>query len=137
MIHPPVVAAVVAVVGAVENSVVAAVVADIVDVVVAYYQQDFQTLQLLPPSEFSGRLLNYQESPDLASGMVEHIANQDYMFREPQLPTYLYMLDVSQKAVQSGCLRESVQGIKQALQRAVEDSEDSAVTGSGVVGIVT
>lgn len=40
--------------------------------------------------------------PELNHGVVEYIAPSEYMARAPQPPAYVFLIDVSYSAVQSG-----------------------------------
>ena len=61
-----------------------------------YYYAD------LDPS--SGYRVDYNDRPELWSGSVDFIASSEYMNRPPMPPTFIFLLDVSQQAVDSGYL---------------------------------
>ena len=46
------------------------------------------------------------ERPELNYGSVEYVAPADYMVRPPQPPAFVFVIDVSARAVQSGLLKE-------------------------------
>lgn len=52
---------------------------------------------------------------ELTNATCEFIAPQDYMVRAPQRPVFLFLMDVSNSAVQSGMLAHQCQGILDAV----------------------
>jgi protein transport protein SEC24 len=56
------------------------------------------------------------ERPELSQGVVEYIASGEYMVRPPQPPVFMFLLEVSLGAVQSGALEMQVQAIKHVLE---------------------
>ena len=53
--------------------------------------------------------------PELCKGSVEWAAPTEYQVRDPQPPTYFFVLDVSAAAVNSGMLASTANSIKRAL----------------------
>ena len=52
----------------------------------------------------TGYRADYSERPELYAGSVDFLASSEYMNRPPMPPTFLFLLDVSQQAVDSGYL---------------------------------
>jgi protein transport protein SEC24 len=55
------------------------------------------------------------DRPELSKGIVEFIAPAEYMVRPPQEPTYFFVIDVTEAAVQSGMLQSVSEAIKASL----------------------
>lgn len=53
----------------------------------------------------SGKRVDLAQRPELYSSAVEIVASGEYMMRQPMPPTYVFLLDVSRSAVESGMLR--------------------------------
>lgn len=74
----------------------------------------------VPTSYFShldqdGKRRDRADRPELSSGSVEMVAPQEYMVRPPQAPVFVFVLDVSVHAVNSGLLKTAVETIKEQL----------------------
>lgn len=65
----------------------------------------------------NGRRRDHAERPELNYGTVEYIAPADYMVRPPQPPCFLFVIDVSQRSIQSGLLREVCAAVDAALDQ--------------------
>jgi protein transport protein SEC24 len=52
----------------------------------------------------SGQREDINNRPELFSGSVDFLASSEYMNRPPMPPTFIFLLDVSQQAVDSGYL---------------------------------
>lgn len=65
----------------------------------------------------SGRRIDLDQRPELATGSVEYIAPAEYMVRAPMPPTYVFLIDVSFHAASSGMLAAACAGIKACLPR--------------------
>jgi len=65
----------------------------------------------------TGLRADRMERPELHSGCVEIVAPQEYMVRPPQAPVYLFVVDVSYEAIQSGMLGCAVESIKRSLDK--------------------
>ena len=70
-----------------------------------YSQLDRQTQQRL----------DLDDRPELWSGSVDFIADSAYMSRPPMPPTFIFLLDVSKMAVDSGYLTQATTTIKGIL----------------------
>jgi len=64
----------------------------------------------------TGKRADRYQKPELCKGAVEYIAPSEYMVRPPQPPVFMFVIDVSASAVQTGMLHAVVEGIKQAIQ---------------------
>jgi len=67
------------------------------------------------PVDANNRRLDLDTRPELCTGAVEVLASGDYMLRPPQPPSYIFLIDVSATAIQSGFTNEVCQGIRQAI----------------------
>jgi len=63
----------------------------------------------------NNRRRDIDERPELRLGSVEFVAPADYMVRAPQPPVYVFLIDVGQRAVQSGMLATASAAIKASL----------------------
>ncbi|KAI9221027.1 protein transport protein SEC24 [Blastocladiella britannica] len=68
------------------------------------------------------------QRPELNHAVVEFIAPSEYMLRPPQPAVYLFVIDVSYVAVQSGMVHMAAQIIKDALE-ALPNSDNRAMVG--------
>ena len=83
-----------------------------------FCQRDNETgSQYYSHLDAEGQRVDVQERPELSQGCVELVASQEYMVRPPQAPVYVFVLDVSFDAVQSGMLTCAVEAIKRSLDR--------------------
>ncbi|XP_061542036.1 protein transport protein Sec24B isoform X2 [Phycodurus eques] len=60
--------------------------------------------------------------PEVQNATVEFIASSDYMLRPPQPAVYLFMLDVSHNAVESGYLKYFCESLMENLDKLPGDS---------------
>ena len=67
-------------------------------------------------TDSAGVRLDFEERPELHSGSVDFVANNEYMNRPPMPPTFIFCFDVSQPAVESGYLAMAVQTIKGVIE---------------------
>lgn len=68
----------------------------------------------LDPS--TGYRVDYNDRAELWSGSVDFLASSEYMNRPPMPPTFLFLLDVSQQAVDSGYLTQATSTIKGIIE---------------------
>ncbi|KAK9711638.1 COPII subunit [Basidiobolus ranarum] len=68
------------------------------------------------------------QRPELTHSVVEYIAPAEYMVRAPQPPVYLFLIDVSHTAVQSGMVATAARTILESLDR-IPDEEKRAKVG--------
>jgi protein transport protein SEC24 len=71
-----------------------------------YYSQLDQT----------GQRVDINERAELYSGSVDFLASSEYMNRPPMPPTFVFLLDVSQQAVESGYLQQACSTIKGIIE---------------------
>lgn len=69
------------------------------------------------PLDAEGKRQDLQQRPELLKGEVEIIAPAEYMVRPPQAAAYLFVIDVSYTAIQSGLLQVTCDSIKKSLDR--------------------
>lgn len=67
------------------------------------------------PLDESGQRTDLGEHPELTRGSVEIVAPAEYMVRPPQAPVYMFVIDVSHQAVDSGMLQHAVSAIKKCI----------------------
>jgi protein transport protein SEC24 len=60
---------------------------------------------------------DYDERTELKKGSVDFIANNEYMSRPPMPPTYIFILDVSKPAIDTGYLQTAVATIKSVIEQ--------------------
>jgi protein transport protein SEC24 len=65
--------------------------------------------------------------PELCFGSYDIVAPTEYLVRPPQRPVFLFVLDVSYNAVQSGMLAKQCEGILMALE-TMEGDDDTYVS---------
>ncbi|ORX50100.1 hypothetical protein DM01DRAFT_1337773 [Hesseltinella vesiculosa] len=69
--------------------------------------------------------------PELNYGTVEFVAPTEYMVRPPQAPAFVFVLDVSYSAVQSGMLATAARTLLDTLERIPNDENRTSI------GIIT
>lgn len=67
------------------------------------------------PLDEQGRRTDLADHPELTRGSVEVVAPAEYMVRPPQAPVYMFVIDVSHQAVESGMLENAVAAIKKCI----------------------
>ena len=65
----------------------------------------------------SGKRRDHAERPELNYGSVEYVAPADYMVRPPQPPAFVFVIDVSARAMQCGLVTEVCQTILANLDK--------------------
>ncbi|KAG1053598.1 hypothetical protein G6F43_004342 [Rhizopus delemar] len=65
--------------------------------------------------------------PELNYGCVEFVAPTEYMVRPPQAPAYVFVIDVSYSAIQSGMLATATRTILDSLERLPNDENRTRV----------
>ncbi|GMH74564.1 hypothetical protein TrST_g8776 [Triparma strigata] len=68
-----------------------------------------------------GKRRDLDQRPELASGVVEYIAPQEYMVRPPQPPCYFFVIDVSGAAARAQSLASIAESIKSNLDHLMSN----------------
>ena len=79
-----------------------------------------------------GKRRDRETRPELLKGQVEIIAPAEYMVRAPQAPAFLFVIDVSHYAVQSGMVAAAAEAIKASL-----DAMPGGEGGRTKIGFIT
>lgn len=91
-------------------------------------------VQLVPstyfqPLEAGGLRRNFESSPELFSGSVEFLANEDYASRGPKEPTYFFVVEISRSATAALVPAYALAAIKELLRSARLNGERNATFG--------
>lgn len=94
-----------------------------------------QTTNEVPAEYFSpldqnGKRRDAAQRPELHRGSIEFVAPAEYMVRPPMPPVYLFLLETSSLAVQSGALQAALAGIRNSIESMPNE-------GRTRVGIIT
>ncbi|KAG0340861.1 COPII coat Sec23p-Sfb3p heterodimer component, partial [Podila minutissima] len=65
--------------------------------------------------DMNGRRLDLDQRPELRNGSIEFAVPKEYSSKPPLPAGYVFAIDVSWTAVQSGMLNEAVKAVKQAI----------------------
>ena len=76
------------------------------------------------PTDETGIRNDINERPELYSGSVDLVASQEYMNRPPMPPTYVFIFDVSQPAVETNYLHQACSTIKGILEEGTLPGAD-------------
>jgi protein transport protein SEC24 len=68
------------------------------------------------PLNSLGQRQDYEDRLELSKGSVDFIASNEYMNRPPMPPTYIFVLDVSKPAIDTGYLTLATQTIKSVIE---------------------
>ncbi|XP_034967495.1 protein transport protein Sec24D [Zootoca vivipara] len=89
----------------------------------------------VPPFYFQhldhvGRRIDHYERPELSLGSYEYIATLDYCKnnKPPQLPAYIFMIDVSYNNIKSGLVKLICEELKTVLDRLPREEQEEAST---------
>lgn len=72
---------------------------------------------------YTNERVDRKQRPELCYGVIDYVAPQEYMVRPPQPVVFLFIIDVSYAAVQSGMLAIAVHSILNSLDR-IPNSDD-------------
>lgn len=72
--------------------------------------------------------------PELNHGVVDFVAPKEYMVRPPQPPVYVFVIDVSQNAIQSGMVATAARTILESLDRMPNEDK---TTKFGLIAVST
>ncbi|KAF9401239.1 COPII coat Sec23p-Sfb3p heterodimer component, partial [Podila epigama] len=84
--------------------------------------------------DMNGRRLDLEQRPELRNGSIEFTVSKEYSNRPPLPAGYVFAIDVSWSAVQSGVLLEATQAIKQAIW---DENGQSRLPQGVQIGILT
>ena len=59
---------------------------------------------------------DFENNPELYSGSVEFVVNDDYTARPPKEPTYLFLIDISKSSYEQNIPYYSLNAIKACIQ---------------------
>lgn len=68
------------------------------------------------------------QRPELNHAVVEFIAPREYMVRPPQPPVYVFLIDVSHQAIQSGMVATAARTILDTLPRLPNDNDRTKIS---------
>lgn len=92
------------------------------------YSNDVPSDYFSPLDQY-GKRRDAAERPELHRGSVEFVAPAEYMVRPPMPPVYLFVLEVTPAAANSGALLSAIAGIK----RSIDSMPNEGRTRVGVV----
>ncbi len=65
----------------------------------------------------NGVVKGFENSPELYSGSVEFIVNEDYTARPPKEPTYFFLIDISKSSYDKNIVYYAIHAIKASLSQ--------------------
>ncbi|KAJ1961557.1 COPII coat Sec23p-Sfb3p heterodimer component [Dipsacomyces acuminosporus] len=65
--------------------------------------------------DMAGRRLDWESRPELRNGSVEFVATKEFVTREPAPASFVFAIDVTWNAVQSGMLAKAAEALKDTL----------------------
>jgi protein transport protein SEC24 len=68
------------------------------------------------PLNSVGLRQDYEDRLELRKGSVDFIASNEYMNRPPMPPTYVFVMDVSKPAIDTGYLQQATSTIKSVIE---------------------
>lgn len=69
---------------------------------------------------------DYEDRTELRKGSVDFIASNEYMNRPPMPPTYVFVLDVSKPAIDTGYLYTAAATIKSVIESKLLPGQERA-----------
>jgi protein transport protein SEC24 len=78
------------------------------------------------PADKDGLREDIEQRPELIYGTVDFLASMEYMNRPPMPPTYVFLFDVSQPALDSGYLQQATHTIKSIIEEGTLPGGDRA-----------
>ena len=85
----------------------------------------------------TGLRMDRTSRPELSCGSVDFQVSSDYCVRPVQEPIYIFAIDISVKAVQSGASFASLQSVESCIKRMTSDALTRAAHAFTKVGIFT
>ena len=89
------------------------------------------------PTDPSGVRVDRMQRPELMMGTVEYLVPKEYWAKPPVALRYLFLIDITQEAINRGFLHDVCNGILDALYGHEEDEEESKLPVGAKIGIVT
>lgn len=89
------------------------------------------------PTDPAGVRVDRMQRPELMMGTVEYLVPKEYWAKEPVGLRYLFLIDITQEAINRGFLQDICSGILTALYGHEESGEESKLPTGSKVGIVT
>ncbi|KAF9300853.1 COPII coat Sec23p-Sfb3p heterodimer component [Mortierella antarctica] len=84
--------------------------------------------------DMNGRRLDLDQRPELRNGTIEFAVPKEYWNKTPAPAAYVFAIDVSWNAIQSGMLVQAVEGIKNAVW---DENGASRLVPGAQIGILT
>lgn len=95
------------------------------------------------PTDVAGIRVDRMQRPELMMGTVEYLVPKEYYTKEPEPLRWLFMLDITQEAINKGFLASVCQGILDALyghereDLTEDDAAPQSLPAGSKIGIVT
>lgn len=89
------------------------------------------------PTDPSGVRVDRMQRPELMMGTVEYLVPKEYWAKPPVGLRYLFLIDITQEAINRGFLHDVCAGILDALYGHEESEEESKLPTGAKVGFVT
>ncbi|MCJ1310010.1 COPII coat Sec23p-Sfb3p heterodimer component [Agyrium rufum] len=83
-------------------------------------------VEYFAPTDPSGVRVDRDQRPELKLGTVEYVVPKEYWAKEPHPLRYLFLIDVSQEAINRGLLEAFCEGVLGALYATEEPPEDES-----------
>ncbi len=95
------------------------------------------TPEYFAPTDPSGVRVDRMQRPELMMGTVEYLVPKEYWAKPPVGLRYLYLLDITQEAINRGFLQDVCDGILDALYGHEESEEESKFPVGAKIALVT
>ena len=89
------------------------------------------------PTDPSGVRVDRMQRPELMMGTVEYLVPKEYWAKPPVPLRYLYLIDITQEAINRGFLHNVCEGIIDALYGHEDNEEETKLPAGAQVGIIT
>ena len=89
------------------------------------------------PTDPSGVRVDRMQRPELMMGTVEYLVPKEYWAKPPVALRYLFLIDITQEAINRGFLYDVCEGILDALYGHEEGEEESKLPTGAKIGLVT
>lgn len=84
--------------------------------------------QLFDYNQETNQPVDRWQRPELNHSVVDFIAPREYMVRPPQPPVYVFLIDVSHQAIQSGMVATAARTILESLPRLPNESNRTKIS---------